>query len=288
LEILSKKTAVLFILPALLLMFLFLIFPAIWTIFLSLSDYSLLRQTLSFVGLDNFRNLFSDGRFWNSIQLTFIFVIGSAVIGQNILGLLLALLFYKKDNIIKSITSNLVIVSWIIPSVVVAYLWRAFLNPDYGSLNQILNFVGFSLNVDWINTYPMLSIIVFNTWRGTAFAMMLYMSALETIPPSYLETADVIGASLWRKLCDIIFPSIKTYMGTCLILITLWTFNVFTPYLLTAGGPGRATEILPIYTYFEAFRHMEFGFGSAISLVMLMINLVFALFYFKLMKGDNK
>ncbi|MFW6007363.1 MAG: carbohydrate ABC transporter permease [Halanaerobiales bacterium] len=287
-KILSKKTALLFILPALLLMFLFLIFPAIWTMFLSVTDYSILGETYSFIGLDNFRDLFSDSRFWDSVQLTFTFVFGSAVIGQNILGLSLALLFYKRNSLLKSITSNLVIISWIIPSVVVAYLWRAFLNPDYGSLNQVLNFIGFSINLDWINTYPMISIIIFNTWRGAAFAMMLYMSALENIPPSYLETADVIGATLWRKFWDIIFPSIKTYMGTCMILITLWTFNVFTPYLLTAGGPGRATEILPIYTYFEAFKHYEFGFGSAISLVILVINLIFALFYFKLMKGGRQ
>lgn len=286
-QLLSKKTAMFFVLPGLILIFIFLIFPALWTLFLSLTNYSLLNDSLEFVGLDNFFSLFKDDRFWHSTVLTFQFVAGSAIVGQTGLGLLLAIMLHKKQGIVKELLTNFAVASWIIPSVVVVYLWAAFLDKEYGLLNQILGFVGVTPK-DWINRFPMWVIIIWNTWRGSAFSMMLFTSALQTVPPSYLETADVIGASRWDKFKDILFPSLKRYIGTDLILITLWTFNLFTPYLLTKGGPGNATEILPIYTYHEAFKYMQFGYGSAISVVILLINLGFALFYLRSMKGGEQ
>lgn len=283
-QFLSKKIAMFFVAPALVLIFLFLIFPAVWTLVLSLTNYSLLGASTEFVGLDNFIKLFKDKDFWHSTLLTFEFVIGSALVGQVGLGLMLAIMFYRRKGIMKELLTNLVILSWMIPSVVVAYLWAAFLNKEYGLLNQILGFIGVSPR-DWLNEFPMLVIIIWNIWRGTAFSMMLFTSALQTIPPSYIETADVIGASWWSKFKDILLPSLKTYIGSDLILIVLWTFNLFSPYLLTKGGPGNATEILPIFVYHEAFGSMEFGYGSAISVVILLINLCLALIYFHFSKG---
>ncbi|MDI3548739.1 MAG: multiple sugar transport system permease protein [Halanaerobiales bacterium] len=286
-QLLSKKAAMIFILPGLILIFIFLIFPALWTFFLSLTNYSLLDNSLEFVGLKNFFKLFRDQRFWHSTIVTFQFVIGSALFGQTALGLLLAVMLHKKRGIMKELLTNFAVASWIIPSVVVVYLWAAFLDKEYGLLNQLLGFIGVTPR-DWLNKFPMWVIIIWNIWRGSAFSMMLFTSALQTIPPSYLETADVIGASRWNKFRDILLPSLKNYIGTDLILITLWTFNLFTPYLLTKGGPGNATEIFPIYTYHEAFKYMQFGYGSAISVVILLINLGFALFYLRSMKGGKQ
>ncbi len=286
-QLLSKKSALFFLLPGLILIFIFLIFPAIWTLFLSLTNYSLLDDSLQFVGLENFFRMFKDKRFWNSTTLTFQFVIGSAIFGQAALGLLMATILHNKKGIMKELLTNFAVASWIIPGVVVVYLWAAFLDKEYGLLNQMLGFIGIS-SKDWLNRFPMWIIIIWNTWRVSAFSMMLFNSALQTIPPSYLETADVIGASRWNKFKDILFPCLKNYIGTDLILITLWTFNLFTPYLLTKGGPGNATEILPIYTYHEAFKYMQFGYGSAISVIILLINLGFALFYFRSMKGGEQ
>jgi len=285
-KILSKRKAIFFVLPGLALIFVFLIFPAIWSLFLSLTNYSLLQDSLEFVGLDNFFRMFTDSRFWHSLNLTFQFVLGSAVIGQVALGLLLAIILRNTQGIMKKLLNGFAVASWIIPSVVVAYLWGAFLDVDYGLLNRIVGLVGVNSR-DWLTEYPMPVIIIWNSWRGAAFSMMLFTSALQTVPPSYLETADVIGASFWDKFKDILLPSLKNYIGTDLILITLWTFNLFTPFLLTKGGPANATEILPIYTYNEAFKYMRFGYGSAVSVVMLLINLIFALFYFRSMKGGK-
>ena len=284
--ILSKKRAFLFMLPALVFVAVFLIFPAIWAIYIGLTNealtgiYGLNHQ---FVWFDNFTKAFKDPWFRSSLQISFKFVFGSLV-GQAGLGLLLALLLYNKKGIVKELVSNIVIIAWIVPGVVVAYLWVAFLDKDFGLLNSILEILGFA-RVNWFHTLPIGVIIIFNTWRGTAFSMLLFMAALQSIPPSYLETADVIGASGWQKLRDIILPLIRPQILTDLILLTLWTFNVFTPFILTKGGPAHMTEILPIYTYRVAFMGTgRIGQGAAISTIILLINLTLALIYLKMLK----
>ena len=120
---------------------------------------------------------------------------------------------------------------------------------EEGTLNLILPF-----NPRWLIDHELLSIIVYNTWRGTAFSMLLFGAALNSLPPSYLETARLAGASTRQQLTGIVLPSIKGYILTNLLLISLWTFNDFGPFLLIGGGLGRRTEVLPVFLYNEAFR----------------------------------
>lgn len=236
-----------------------------------------------FVGLDNYTDLFDLSRWMRrgemgySLMLTAQFVIGSALIGQAGLGLLLATLFNNRRGFLRELVFTLAIAAWIIPDVVVAFAWFAYLDPD-GTVNMLLNSLGFE-GVDWLFDYPMLSIVVFNTWRGTAFSMLLFSSALASIPPSYLETANVIGASAWQKFRDILLPLLTRYIITDLLLITLWTFNTFTPFLLTRGGPTGKTEVLSIYIYNTGLKFFEFGKGSAIAMVVMVINLLIAGIY---------
>lgn len=160
----------------------------------------------------------------------------------------------------------------------ITFAWFSFLDPFDGTLNRFLA----ALNLgqpDWVLDYPMLSIILLNTWGGTAFSMLLFSSALESIPPSYMETAEVTGASPWQKFRDILFPLLHTTIATDLILITLWTFNTFSPFLLTGGGPNYRTELVSIYTYRTGLRDFQFGKGSAVAVVVMLINLALASVY---------
>jgi len=127
-------------------------------------------------------------------------------------------------------------------------------------------------------------IIVFNIWRGTAFSMMLFSAALQSVPPSQLESAKMAGANGAQQFRDVVFPHIRGHILTNTLLISLWTFNDFGPYLLTAGGPDHATETLPVFIYLRALYGGELGYGSAISFIMLLINLVIALFYIRLLR----
>jgi multiple sugar transport system permease protein len=114
--------------------------------------------------------------------------------------------------------------------------------------------------------------------------MLLYSAALTGVPPSQLATARMFGANSWQQLRDVVFPHIRGHILTNLLLISLWTFNDFTPYQITAGGPNGQSAILPVYIYQTALFDGQMGLGAAISLLMLLINLVVALVYLRLLR----
>jgi len=273
----------------------FILLPFFWIAAVSFTNRTLTGRTAlypEFVGLANYRRLFDFERFLNSgefgasLLLTGQFVFFSAIIGQALLGLTLAWFFYQRRGWVQSTVQTLAILAWIMPDVVVAFAWFAFLDRDGGTLNQVLALLGLG-RPDWLLALPLVSIVLFNVWRGTAFSMLLFTSALGSIPPSYLETASVVGANTWQRLRDIILPMITTHIVTALVLITLWTFNTFTPFLLTGGGPAFKTELVSIYTYRTAFQFFRFGMGGAVGMIMMLVNLGFALFYLSLLRAQR-
>ncbi|GAA0373901.1 sugar ABC transporter permease [Microbispora corallina] len=274
-------------LPALVLIGVFLVFPALWTIYLGLTDYRLTGLAAAdphVVGAANFTEALGDDRFRSSLWLTVQYVLGSAVVGQAVLGFALAWTLRNRPGPVKRITEGLVLLAWILPSSVVAFLWIALLDRDEGTLNAILHTPGTA----WLLDHPMSSIIVFNVWRGTAFSMMLYGAALENVPPSHLETARLAGASTVQQLRDVVLPRIRGHVLTNLLLISLWTFNDFTAFQITAGGPEGRSEILPMYIYNVALSGGRLGFGAAISFLVLLINLVFAFAYLRILRGRRE
>lgn len=294
--LLSTRASAAFLAPAAALVGVFVLLPFFWVIFVSFTNRTLLGKTAlnpEFVGLGNYLQLFDPtsfftrGQFGFSLILTTQFVIFSALVGQALLGLLLAWLMQTIPPWLKRIVEACVIAAWILPEVVIGFAWFAFLNYEHGTLNMILNSLGLPPG-DFLLQQPFWVIVIFNTWRGAAFSMMLFNSAFSSIPPSYFQAADVAGASSWQKLRDIGLPLIRGHVVTDLILITMWTFNVFTPFLLTNGGPSYRTELLSIYTYRVAFRDFEFGKGAAVGVIIMVINLAFALVYLSIGRKKAK
>lgn len=290
--ILSARAGAIFLAPAAAFVLIFLLLPFVAVITLSFTNATLtttIGSGAGFVGLENYRRLFAaeqwmaSGEFGNALRISFIFVAGSALLGQAGLGLAIASVFHRRRGRLREVLTTLVILAWIIPDVVVAFMWIAFLDRDFGTLNRLLGWAGAG-RVDWLIRYPLLSIILFNTWRGTAFSMLLFSSALATIPPSYHETAAVAGATPWQAFRDISLPLIRGHIVTDVILITLWTFNTFTPFLITAGGPAFRSELVSIFTYRVAFQFFEFGRGAAVAVVMMMVNLTLALVYLRTLR----
>ncbi|WP_349258357.1 sugar ABC transporter permease [Stackebrandtia sp.] len=264
----------------------FLLFPALWTLYIGATDFTRTGATHvhpSFVGIENFLSVLTDPSFYNSIWITLIFVGFSAVLGQNGLGFTLAWSLRNVAGWVRRTVETLVLLAWILPSTVVAFLWVAMLDRDAGTVNAILNTPGLA----WLVDYPMVSIVVFNIWRGTAFSMMLYGAALSSVPPSHLETARLAGSSGGQTLRDVVFPHIRGHVLTNTLLITLWTFNDFTPFLLTAGGPGDKSEVAAVYLYNTAIRDGKLGYSGAISLVILLINIALALVYLRMLRRRN-
>ncbi|MDU0349432.1 sugar ABC transporter permease [Actinomyces sp. MRS3W] len=277
---LGRLRATLFVIPALVIIVLFLLFPAVWTIYLGLTNYRLTGLAAAhteFVGLDNYLTTLRDPAFWNSLRLTVAFVAFSGVIGQTVVGFALAWSTRRIRGWARTLLESVVLAAWIIPGSVVSFLWIALLDRRGGTLNALLNMPGKA----WLIEHPMAVIIIFNIWCGTAFSMQLFSSALSAVPPSQLESARMAGASGWQQLRDVVLPTIRGHILTNTLMITLWTFNTFTPYLLTAGGPGARSEILSVYIYKTAIPGGQLGRGAALSVLMLLINLVIALAYMR-------
>ena len=283
--VLGRTAAAVFVAPAFLLIAVFLAFPALWTLYLGITDYRLTGLAAAkpqVVGAANYTQALTDPLFRGSLWITLLYVLGSAMIGQSCLGFALAWKLRDWRSPLRQVLEALVILAWIVPGSVVAFLWIALLDGQSGTLNAIL-----PGQVEWLLQFPLASLIVFNIWRGTAFSMLLYGAALNAVPPSHLETARLAGAGGFQQLRDVVLPTIRGHVLTNLLLISLWTFNDFTPFLLTRGGPNFRTEVLPIYLFRNAISAGALGFGAAISTIMLVINLVIALAYLRLL-GERR
>jgi len=263
-----------------------------WALYVSFTDFALVGRAArdpQWIGLRNYLRLFRDPFFLHSLDISVKFTVGSAIIGQCLLGLLLAVLLKRKDiNAgIKTAVAAAVTLCWVIPDIVVVYVWGAFTAPS-GMLNTILGIFGLPPK-RWLSEFPLETVIIANIWRGTAFSMILFSSALETVPPVYYEAADVDGASPWQRFRYITLPLITPTILIDLILITLWTFGYFTLIFgLTGGGPGRATEVMPVFIYNQSFRFYKIGYGAALSFVMMLIVGCMCLIYFVLLRKAER
>ena len=267
----NNKLIVSMLSPTLIFLIFFLVAVG-WAIYASFTDIMLLGPTAKspqFIGLRNYERLFKDPLFFNSLIKSVIYT-ASVVAGQCVLGLFLAVLMSQKGVKIKSAVAVAVTLCWIIPDIVKVYTWGAFAHYE-GTLNSILRLVGVS-SVRWLSEKPLEVCIIGNIWCGTAFSMILFLSALETIPPQIYEAADIDGCSSWQKFRYITLPLAAPVILVDLLLITIWTFGYFTfVFGLTGGGPGHATEIYPVFIYNEAFRLYKIGYGAAVSFIMTAI-----------------
>jgi multiple sugar transport system permease protein len=273
--------------PAVLLLLVFLAGPILWCIYAAFTNTALTGAgsgNTQFVGLDNFRAAFSSDTFRNSVVLTLVFTFLSAVVGQNLLGLGLALLQKRSAKPVRTLVGITVIGAWVIPEVVAGYVWYAFLAKD-GTLNEILGTLGLGQN--WLYTLPIIAVSLANVWRGTAFSMLVYNAALSEIPQEIEEAAEMDGATGWRRLRWVTVPMIKRTVTTNLMLITLQTLSVFgLIYTMTRGGPGTKSQTLPLYMYEQAFSFSQIGYGTAIALVLLAVGGVFSIIYMRLLRED--
>ncbi|MFJ8335831.1 carbohydrate ABC transporter permease [Streptomyces sp. NPDC094437] len=274
-------------LPAVILLAVFLAGPIGYCVYYAFTDMQLTGAgTTRFVGLDNFTRAFGDPDFLNAVWLTLVFVIGSAVVGQNTLGLALAVLMEKATKPIRALTNGVVIAAWVLPEVVAGYLMYAFFF-DQGSLNSVLGAFGLPQQ-NWLYTMPILAVCLANVWRGTAFSMMVFSAALNDVPQELLEAAEMDGAGPWQRLWRIVLPTIRRSIMTNLMLITLQTLSVFgLIYTMTRGGPGNKSETLPIFMYQQAFQNSLIGYGTAIALVLLVVGALFSVVYIRLLTLED-
>lgn len=282
----STYTWLFYLLPSVVIMLLFFIYPILLTFFYSFTNLALTGESakqLQFIGIDNYIRMFQDPTVTISVWNTLIFLIGSAVIGQQVLGFLIALLMKKKNKTFRRVVGTIVLAGWVTPEIVCALCLYSFFG-DEGTLNSIITFFGIPA-VTWLFTVPMLTVIIANIWHGTAFSMLVFQAALDDVPAEIEEAAVVDGASKLQILFRIIIPYIKESITTNMMLVTLQTLGVFgLIYAMTGGGPGTSTTTLPIFMYNQAFVNYQLGYGTAISLLLLLIGIILSMFYIRSMK----
>ena len=272
--------------PALALLLIFFAGPMLWSVYTAFTDMALTgAATTRFVGTDNFERLLHDQSFLHSLVLTVVFVVGSAVVGQNTLGLLIALLLLGRSRAVRTVVTGLVVAAWAVPETVAGFCWYAFLHRT-GTLNELLS--GFGVQQNWLYTSPMLAVILANVWRGTAFSMLVYSAALSDVPPELVEAAAVDGASAWQRLRHVTIPLIRRSIVSNLMLITLQTLAAFgLIYVMTGGGPGTASQTTPLYMYQQSFKFYQLGYGTAMALVLLVIGALFSAIYLRMIKLET-
>ena len=265
-------------------MLLFLGYPTGRAVYTSLSNYALtgpLAARPQFVGLENYGDLFTNSQFWEGLKASLEYLGGSAIIGQVAVGFLVAVFVERLSKLARSVLFSVIVVAWIIPEIVVAFIWSGYLSVPSGLANTLLGYVGIG-PVPFLFKYAMPSLIVANAWRGMAFSILVLGAALQAVPTEVIESAQLDGAGEWRIMRFVKFPMIRGAVATVLALTTLWTLSDFTlVFVLTGGGPGNQTDILPVYTYQQAFSFYELGFGTAISLVLLLLACGLAFFYMR-------
>tara|TARA_Y100000817_G_scaffold179418_1_gene140157 strand:+ start:735 stop:1577 length:843 start_codon:yes stop_codon:yes gene_type:complete len=276
--------------PAAILMGIFLLGPIAWSLYGSLTDAALTGRAAAdpqWVGLENYARLLSDPVFPQSVGLTVLFTLVSAVLAQTILGLGVAVIMTRASARLGAVVATVIVAAWILPELVAAFVAYAFFSQD-GTLNQLLALLGLE-GPNWLFGFPMIAVIIANIWRGTAFSMMIYQAALDDVPRDIIEAAMLDGANGAKRLLHVTLPMIRQTITTTLMLITLQTLSVFTLiWVMTAGGPGNASTTLPLYAFKEAFRFGNIGYGTAIATVMLVVGAIFAVVYIRALRAPRE
>lgn len=286
-SITSKEMRVfpyLLILPNFLIFTIFIIVPAIFGIYYSLTDWSGIGD-LNFIGLENYAELLGDTRFWLSVRQTFIY----ALIALPLIVMIPLLLATQLVKSIRCRSFFRAVFYWpsMISYIVVGLLFQFIFGDSTGVINYLLSVFHFS-EVSWFTNgiTAMAVVILASVWSRSGFYMVTFISGLTSIDDTYYEAAEVDGASSFRKFWSITLPLLKP---TTFLVIILGFIDLFKQYglvlTLTNGGPAGMTKFAVQYIYEEAFQRFELGYASALSMVLMVILAVLTLVQFKLNKG---
>jgi multiple sugar transport system permease protein len=281
-----RNPALWYIFPSLLFVAVFSLYPILESVRLSFYRLILTLPWLGekFVGLENYQDLATDPVALHSLTITLIFVAATSIM-EVIIGLGMALVLnesFRGRGLLRAV----VLVPWAIPTVVSSQMWRFIFNDRYG----MFNFLIFGGKTE-LYLAPLadtllapLAVIVADVWKTSAFAALIVLAGLQTIPDELYEAADIDGATAWQKFRRVTLPLIKPALLLALLFRTIDGFKVFDlVFVMTQGGPADATNVLQFYGYKKTFAEGMIGYGSAISIGVFLFSLALALAYIRLL-----
>jgi multiple sugar transport system permease protein len=261
----------LFLVPSALVLALVLFYPLAYAVYMSFFNYYLGGKETSFIGLDNYSALLMDARFWSSLAKT-VFIVGSAVTIEFVLGLAVAFGLYRLTFGVRGL-NLLLFLPHIVTPVVAALFLRWIFMGRWGLMDGI--FVALDLfPPDWLGSpgWARFVVILGDAWQFTPFMILVLYAGLNTVDQSQLESATMDGAGNWTLLTRVMLPAIRPLIVFVLSIRIMDSFRFFdSVYVLTAGGPGTATETITMYTYALAFRLLEVGKASALGVLTLLV-----------------
>jgi multiple sugar transport system permease protein len=264
--------------------------PIVYSFILSFSQLNLSDQSMSFVGGDNYVELFKDGRFLNSMGLTLAFTFITVFL-EVALGIAIALVLNKKFKG-RGFVRGLMILPWALPGVVNAIMWKWIFNANYGPLNALLTQTGIIDSYQlWLGqpVSAFFCVVFADLWKETPYVVLLTIAALATIPNDLYEASSIDGAGGWRSFWKITLPQIKPVVIVLVITKVIWALQTYDLiYIMTAGGPVNATEFVTLLIQRTAIKYSEFGYASAMSYMLSLICFFLTYIYIKVfMRGSD-
>lgn len=288
----NETVGYLYVLPAVVFIVAFVVYPIAYNILISMQKYDIStfqNGVREFIGLSNYKAIFSDQLFLKSVSNTFIFTI-VCIIFQLGLGFLLALFFHKKFPG-ANVTSGLTLIAWLMPMLVIGIIWKWLWASDSGAINYFLSALHLIKEpIPWLSDpkYAMIAVTVTNIWVGIPFNMLLVITGMTTISDDVYEAATIDGASKFQRLRFITLPLLKPTMVSAVTIGFIYTFKAYDLIVgMTQGGPNHATEMISTLIYQENFTTFDFGKGSAMANIYFLIIFVVAIFYSKLVMKEE-
>lgn len=277
----NRLTAYAFLLPNVIGFLVFTLIPILVAFGLCFVKWDF-ANPMEFVGVRNFLKLFRDDGFqislWNTLYYTVVSVPSTIIIA-----LFLAVILNQKLKGIK-LFRTIYFFPYISSMVAVAVVWNMLYHPSMGPINNFLRMIGIQNPPGWTTSvvWAMPAVIIMSVWKQVGYYMVIYLAGLQNIPEQLYEAATIDGATWWQKFRYVTVPMLSPATFLITMLLIIGSFKVFDQIvIMTAGGPGRATNVLVYYIYDQAFLYFKFGYASAAAMVMFLIVLVFTLIQFK-------
>ena len=269
--------------PAMIALFVFVVYPIGYLVYLSFTNWNIISPVKKFIGLSNYDTLFGREEFYTVAWNTFIFTFFVVIIT---LALSLALaIWFNKNTKFNMFGQAAIFTPHIISLVSISMVWMWIMDPDIGLLNYLLGWVGIP-PLKWLqsSSTSMLSIIIVSVWKGLGYYTLVILAALQSIPTSIYEACELDNASKTKVFFKITLPMISPQLFFLLIVMTIASFKVFdTIKIMTGGGPNNSTNMLVYYIYEYAFVNMKIGYASAVGVVLLGFVSIVTILYFRLL-----
>ena len=268
-----------FILPAILGTFIFIVIPVIFSFGLSFTEWDLLNP-IKFVGIENYKLLFKDGLFYKILTNTVVFALSTSILGV-IIPLILASILNSKIRGSEFFKTSYFL-PFITPMVVIGIIWAWIFDPNIGLLNQVLH-----ININWLydSKFALPALIIVSVWKLIGYNMIIFLSSLSSISNSMFEAAKIDGANAFQTFKNVTIPLLSPTIFFVIIITAISSFQVFDLiYLMTQGGPFDSTNVLVYAIYKNAFEYFNVGKASAIAYVLFAIILVLTLVQWSLRK----